>query len=93
MSTKSKGICPFCAEMVTPSVTEENLIRRDKCACTACGEGVYVCRSPGCNNYAKGGEYYDDELCPQCTSGIADAGKMTVAMAVFGAIVGKFIKP
>lgn len=93
MSTKSKGICPFCAEMVTPPVIEENSVRRDKCACPVCREDIYVCRSPGCNNYAKGGEYYDDELCPQCTSGIAEIGRGTVALAVFGALVAKVIKP
>lgn len=55
MSTKSKGICPFCAEMVTPTVTEETLVRPDKCSYPACSEDVYVCRSLGCNNYANGG--------------------------------------
>lgn len=93
MSQKHKGMCPFCSEMVTPGVIEENYVRRDKCVCPECSEHIYICRSPGCNHYAKGGELYDDELCPQCTSGIADAGKTTLAMAAFGAIVAKIIKP
>ncbi len=83
MSAKHKGLCPFCAETVQPKVLEENIVRRDKCQCPDCKNIVYVCRSPGCQNYAKGGEYYDDELCPQCTSGISEIGKTT---AVMGAI-------
>lgn len=72
MSQKTRGLCPFCEEQVQAIVLEENYLRRDRCMCPECGEDIYVCRSPGCYNYAKGGEYYDDELCPACTKGVAD---------------------
>ncbi|MCZ6145101.1 hypothetical protein O5255_27805, partial [Escherichia coli] len=35
-----------------------------------CKSIIYVCRTPGCENYAKGGHLYDDELCPSCMSTI-----------------------
>ena len=33
MSFKDEGKCPFCSEVMTPEVVEENNIRRDKCKC------------------------------------------------------------
>ena len=78
MSKKSKGLCPFCQEQIQAKVIEENYLRRDRCICPECQEDIYVCRSPGCNNYAKGGKYYDDELCPTCTESIAENLKSTV---------------
>lgn len=92
MSVKHKGLCPFCSETVQPKVVEENTIRRDKCECPNCNNTVYVCRSPGCQNYAKGGELYDDELCPSCTSGVSEFGKgalMTGAITVLTAVLTK----
>jgi hypothetical protein len=49
-------------------------------------------RSPGCQNYAKGGDLYDDELCPSCTSGVSEFGKgalMTGAITVLTAVLTK----
>lgn len=64
--TKHIGLCPFCEKKVSPFVVEENFIRRDVCECPECHKGILVCRTPGCQNYAKTGKYYDDELCPSC---------------------------
>lgn len=92
MSDKHKGTCPFCSEMVKPTLVEENNLRRDKCECPECKNAIYVCRSPGCQNYAKGGSIYDDELCPSCTSGISEFGKvalLTGAMALLTAAIAK----
>lgn len=92
MSVKHKGLCPFCSETVQPMVVEENKIRRDKCECPNCNNTVYVCRSPGCQSYAKGGDLYDDELCPSCTSGVSEFGKgvlMTGAISVLTAVLTK----
>ncbi|MBA5202210.1 hypothetical protein [Pectobacterium aroidearum] len=72
MAKKHPGICPHCREKVTPDIIEENSIRRDKCKCPKCEGVVYVCRTPGCDDYAKGGNTYDEELCPQCTKVVAD---------------------
>jgi MinD superfamily P-loop ATPase len=69
MSLKHLGECPFCKQSVRAQVVEKNILRRDKCACPSCGGTLYVCRAPACDNYAKGGDIYDDEFCPGCTSG------------------------
>ena len=68
MANKHAGICPYCGDNVTPVLIEENNIRRDVCKCPSCEKQLLICRTPGCQNYTKGGEIYDDELCPSCTS-------------------------
>lgn len=75
--SKGLGKCPWCGEQVKARVIEENYIRRDLCVCPQCGEKILICRTPGCNNYAKGGDLWDDELCPDCTSG---AGSIVVGI-------------
>lgn len=89
MVDKHKGMCPFCKEVVVPSVLEENTVRRDKCLCPSCQNVIYVCRAPGCDNFARGGDIYDDELCPECLKGASStAGTIvtTVGLAVLTAI-------
>lgn len=88
MPSKHKGICPFCKEEIVPYVIDENTFRRDVCACPECREKILVCRGLGCHNYAKGGESYDDELCPECTKSLADhagdivKGGLVVALSI-----------
>lgn len=88
MSLKHLGECPFCKESITPQVVEENTFRRDKCVCPSCNGTVYVCRTPGCDNYAKGGDLYDDELCPRCTGGTGTLVAGVAATVVTGLIAG-----
>lgn len=79
---KHLGLCPFCKGMISPVVVEQNGVRRDICKCPECEGSVLVCRSPGCDNYAKGGNLYDEELCPECTRSVTTTGGallMTVA--------------
>jgi hypothetical protein len=83
VTTKQKGKCPFCGNTVQAEIVEENTIRRDKCQCPECKELLFVCRTPGCHDYAKGTETYDHELCPDCTSKVADAASST------GSLIGK----
>ena len=73
MPKKPAGYCPFCRELVTPEIVEENTFRRDKCVCDnkECKKTVYVCRTPGCDDFTKGGSIYDDELCPGCTKNVS----------------------
>lgn len=66
MSRKQLGVCSGCKEEVRPEVIEENTFRRDVCRCPECGATILVCRDPFCNNYALGGDFYDDELCFIC---------------------------
>lgn len=74
MEYKHEGMCPFCNEMVSPKIVEKNTFRRDKCRCTnpSCEEVIYVCRGLGCQDYAKGGVIYDDELCSSCNDGLME---------------------
>ncbi|WP_343666178.1 hypothetical protein [Enterobacter sp.] len=81
MKLKSLGVCPFCKNKVRPSVSETNYLRRDRCECPECKETVYVCRGFGCEDYAKGGELYDDEFCPQCAQSISSGTKSSVYKA------------
>jgi hypothetical protein len=90
MTSKHKGTCPFCKNEVIPLVTQENYVRRDKCECPECKENIYVCRAPGCENYAKGGSLYDDELCPSCTSSIG-GGFSTLGMMALSAAISAFV--
>ncbi|WP_144106765.1 hypothetical protein [Paraburkholderia sp. BCC1886] len=97
MPTKQKGKCPFCNQAVTPEIVEENTVRRDKLKCPECSEPLYVCRTPGCHDFAKGTAVYDHELCPDCTETAgnvaAEVGKAalkvgtTIATAVFTTLV------
>jgi hypothetical protein len=70
---KQIGECPFCHESVKANIVEGNTARRDKCQCPKCDEFVYVCRTPGCHDYAKGTSFYDHELCPDCTKTLSSA--------------------
>jgi hypothetical protein len=89
---KPAGLCPNCKKMVRASVVEENTVRRDMCSCPACKADLLVCRTPGCDDYARGGEYYDDELCPACTK---KGGAVAVGLAAGAAYIlsGGKIKP
>jgi len=96
MASKHTGKCPFCEEAVTPTVLTENSLRRDVCRCSSCSELILICRTPGCQDYAKGGHVYDDELCPGCTAGVTSGagevlkwGLMAAAAAVAAAMVEK----
>jgi hypothetical protein len=73
MDTKQQGICPFCLKNVKPLIIEKNLIRRDQCECPECKEKIYLCRTPGCHDFAKGTSVYDHELCPSCTKTASNA--------------------
>lgn len=95
MANKHAGICPYCGDNVTPVLIEENNIRRDVCKCPSCEKQLLICRTPGCQNYTKGGEIYDDELCPSCTSSLTSGlgevfkwGAMAAAAAIATAVVG-----
>ncbi|MEQ4712047.1 hypothetical protein ABN057_07070 [Providencia alcalifaciens] len=72
MECKNEGKCPFCNESITPLIIEKNVFRRDKCQCPNCNGIIYICRGLFCQDYAKGGEIYDDELCQPCTSKLVE---------------------
>ncbi len=87
MTKKHSGMCPFCNQEVMPEVVKQNIFRRDKCVCPSCGKAVYVCRSPGCSNYAKSGPLWDHELCPSCTSEISGIAKNAVVTAIVAGVI------
>lgn len=86
MATKQKGKCPFCSKVVSPEIVEKNTVRRDRCKCPECGEEIYLCRSLGCHDFAKGTSVYDHELCPSCTetasNAAAEFGRSVLKLAV-----------
>ncbi|MNC43716.1 hypothetical protein D3C75_925910 [compost metagenome] len=90
---KQKGKCPFCEETVAATVIEDNTVRRDKCQCPNCNEFIFLCRSPGCHDYAKGTQVYDHELCPSCTDTVSEGFKvigksvLTLATTVIGGLI------
>lgn len=87
MIAKQKGKCPFCDKSVQALVEEENVIRRDRCKCPECGETIYLCRTPGCHDYAKGTKVYDHELCPSCTSTVSETTSSVASTAGKAAVV------
>lgn len=89
MPTKHAGICGHCRETVIPLIIEENTFQRDKCECPECHGILYACRTPGCDDYAKGGKAYDEELCPGCTKAIAEnAGTIVKTIAGVALTIG-----
>jgi len=92
-SLKQRGKCPFCEETVAANVVEDNSVRRDKCQCPNCGEFIFLCRSPGCHDYAKGTQVYDHELCPSCSDTVSEGFKvigksaLTLATTVIGGLI------
>jgi ssDNA-binding Zn-finger/Zn-ribbon topoisomerase 1 len=79
---KQQGKCPFCDQIVAALVVIENTARRDICQCPECREYISLCRTPGCNDYAKGTPIYDHEFCPDCTSKIGAAATVIGKKAV-----------
>lgn len=99
MATKNPGICGHCRETVSPIIIEENYVRRDKCRCPKCQQDLYACRTPGCDDYAKGGKAYDEELCPGCTKALSESAGVlakgaitTLATVATAAAAAKFSK-
>jgi hypothetical protein len=92
MSGKHLGRCSFCEEKIKPVAVEKNFLRRDKCRCPECNEIIFECRNPFCHDYAKGGEYYDNELCRWCTENTGDAIKTGVGLIITGFIANKMTK-
>ena len=46
-----------------------SLLWRNVYECSDCGSLTLRCRVPGCTGMARSGDYYDDELCGQCSAG------------------------
>ncbi|WP_392559776.1 hypothetical protein [Orbus mooreae] len=82
INDKIMGVCPYCQEKVSARVIKKHILRRDKCECPLCLKIIYVCRYPGCHNYASGGCVYDDELCPTCAKDIANSSGFIIKNTV-----------
>lgn len=88
---KPMGRCPHCEKKVRAVIVEENTVRRDVLECPKCEERLLVCMTPGCKDYAAGGDVYDENLCPTCTAtGVDVAGKTATKAA--GVVVGILVK-
>jgi len=63
MSDRIKGFCSYCFEETYHIEQQWNLLRRNMYSCESCKKVTYMCRV--CQNFAKGGDYWDDELCAE----------------------------
>jgi hypothetical protein len=72
---KRPGMCPNCRETVKAQVVESNRFRRDLCECPNCQARILICRGAECNDYALGGDRYDDEYCEACFKKFLDSCK------------------
>lgn len=61
MTKKIKGYCSYCGEHSIHRQEQANLVRRNIYTCDCCGRRTVQCRL--CDEFAKGGEFWDDELC------------------------------
>ena len=61
MSDRIKGYCSHCLEKTYHRETQWNSLRRNAYVCEGCNKPTYQCRL--CGNFAKGGDFYDDEFC------------------------------
>ena len=63
MSTKTKGFCSHCFKNSYHIKEKQNLLRRSSYVCQECKRATLPCRV--CQNFTKGGSYYDDEFCAE----------------------------
>lgn len=62
------GLCPWCKKETTPELFEKNkYVRRNIYKCSRCHKKILVCYTPGCDDFARWGEFWDDYYCPNCT--------------------------
>ena len=81
-----KGNCPWCKEDVRPTLFEENPeYQRNIFVCPDCGEKILKCVTPGCEEYARWGEQWDDFFCPECT---AEGGPIAYPIKIAKSIIG-----
>jgi len=63
MATRIKGFCSHCFKNSYHIEQQWNALRRNVYVCDACHKSTVQCRF--CQNFAKGGDFYDDELCAE----------------------------
>ena len=61
MPTKIKGFCSHCFSNSYHIEKQRNHLRRNTYICEECKRVTLMCRV--CQNFTKGGSFYDDELC------------------------------
>lgn len=75
------GVCPHCKQEITPTsqdIAEENKVRRNIIFCPNCKTKILKCMGVGCNNYALGGVYWDDSLCPDCFEKVKEVAAQSI---------------
>jgi len=84
------GECPWCKKDMHAKLHELNSPpRRNIYECPVCVKKLLVCYTPGCDDLARWGEYWDDFYCPDCTSHL---GPLSIIGKVFG-VASKVKKP
>jgi hypothetical protein len=61
MATRIKGYCSHCFKNSYHIEQQWNILRRNVYVCEECKNSTVQCRL--CQNFAKGGSFYDDEFC------------------------------
>lgn len=81
------GYCSWCFEKTTHRLIEKNYLRRNiyKCQSEKCKENkdykkTVQCRVPFCENMAKTGDYWDDELCAEHNGSIASFKNLSMKL-------------
>ena len=65
MPTRIKGYCSHCFKNSYHIEQQWNALRRNVYMCESCNKSTLQCRVRVCQNFAKGGSFYDDELCAE----------------------------
>ena len=63
MPTRIKGYCSHCFKNSYHIEQQWNVLRRNIYVCEECKKSTVQCRL--CQNFAKGGSFYDDEFCAE----------------------------
>ena len=69
MQEFEEGYCSHCFKKSKHILEEKNYLRRNIYKCSNCGATTLQCRF--CSNFARSGEYWDDELCAEHAGEIA----------------------
>ena len=73
-----KGYCSHCFKYTKHKLVEQNYVRRNVYECSNCKAKTLQCRL--CNNFARGEENWDDELCVEHDGLIANFENLNIKL-------------
>lgn len=60
-----EGYCSYCFKKTLHKLKEKNYVRRNVYECSNCKNRTLLCTVPNCDNFAKGGDKWDDKFCAE----------------------------